>query len=65
MLEATESRMEEMMRMRGALDAAQRANRTWKQRLAAYEPPAIDDSIDAELRDFVARRKSQLPDTFA
>ena len=49
----------------GALDAAQRANRTWKQRLAAYEPPAIDDSIDTELRDFVARRKSQLPDTFA
>ena len=49
----------------GALDAAQRANRLWKERLAAYEPPPIDDSIDAELRDYVDRRKSELPDTFA
>lgn len=27
--------------------------------------PMIDDAVDAELRDFVARRKSELPDTFA
>ena len=49
----------------GALDAAQRANTIWKQRLAEYEPPPIDDAIDAELREYVARRKAELPDTFA
>ena len=49
----------------GSLDAAQRANRLWKGRLAAYEPPPIDDGVDEALRDFVARRKAELPDTFA
>ena len=49
----------------GRLDAAQRANRLWKERLAAYEPPPIDDAIDEELREYVARRKAELPDTFA
>jgi len=49
----------------GSLDAAQRANRSWKQRLAAYEPPPIDDAVDAELLEFVESRKSELPDTFA
>jgi trimethylamine--corrinoid protein Co-methyltransferase len=49
----------------GGLDAAQRANALWKKRLAEYEPPALDDAIDAELQDFVARRKTELPDEFA
>jgi trimethylamine--corrinoid protein Co-methyltransferase len=49
----------------GALDAAQRANRIWKEQLAAYEPPTIDDAIDEELREHVARRKAELPDEFA
>ena len=49
----------------GGLDAAQRANALWKKRLAEYEPPALDDAIDAELQDYVARRKTELPDEFA
>jgi len=49
----------------GALDAAQRANKVWKERLAAYEPPPIDAAVDEELRDYIARRKADLPDTFA
>jgi trimethylamine--corrinoid protein Co-methyltransferase len=49
----------------GGLDAAQRANATWKQQLAEYEAPPIDAAIDEELRDFVDRRKAELPDTFA
>ena len=49
----------------GSLDAAERANAIWKARLASYEPPAIDDSIDEELRDFITRRKAELPDEFA
>ena len=49
----------------GALDSAQRANRIWKSQLASYQAPPIDDAIDAELLDFVARTKSELPDEFA
>lgn len=48
----------------GASNASQRANKLWKQRLAAYEPPALDEAIDAELQEFMARRKSELPDAF-
>ncbi|MFW2332892.1 trimethylamine methyltransferase family protein [Ilumatobacter sp.] len=48
----------------GSRDSAQRANDTWKQQLATYEPPPIDEAVDEELRDFVARRKAELPDTF-
>ena len=49
----------------GGLDAAQRANAIWKRRLAEYEAPPLDDAIDAELQEFVARRKAELPDEFA
>ncbi len=46
----------------GSLTAADRANRAWKEALASYETPPIDDAIDEELREFVARRKSEMPD---
>ena len=46
----------------GSLDAAQRANRLMKQMLADYEAPPIDDAIDAELSDYIARRKAEEPD---
>ena len=29
------------------------------------KPPPLDDAIDAELREYVDRRKAELPDTFA
>jgi trimethylamine--corrinoid protein Co-methyltransferase len=48
----------------GSLDAAQRANAIWKRRLAEYEPPPIDPAVDEELREYVARRKAELPDDF-
>ncbi|HEU0236063.1 MAG TPA: trimethylamine methyltransferase family protein, partial [Candidatus Limnocylindrales bacterium] len=47
----------------GSLDAAQRANRIWKRMLAEYEAPPIDPGIDEALRDFIARRKSEFPDS--
>lgn len=37
----------------------QRANKIYKQVLADYEPPPLDDAIVAELDDFVARRRSE------
>ena len=46
----------------GSLSAAQRANARWKQLLADYEPPPIDDAVHAELLDYMARRKAEMPD---
>jgi len=48
----------------GSLDAAQRANRIWKERLASYVAPTLDDAIDQELQEYIAKRKAELPDTF-
>jgi len=47
----------------GGLDAARRANTIWKQQLGAYEPPPIDDVVDQELREYVARRNTELSNT--
>ncbi len=46
----------------GATSAADRANTAWKKALADYVAPALDDAIDAELVDYVGRRKSEMPD---
>lgn len=47
---------------RGAKDAQRRAYERWNQLLAEYQPPAIDEAVDEALREFVAKRKSELPD---
>ncbi len=44
----------------GAEDATTRANRIWKERLAAYEPPALDSAVQEALEDYVARRKREI-----
>lgn len=46
----------------GGHDAAFRANRLWKQRLAEYEDPGLDPAIDEALKDYIARRKASQPD---
>lgn len=46
----------------GSVDSATRANKIWKQRLAEYEQPPLDDGIDEALRDFMERRKAAAPD---
>jgi trimethylamine---corrinoid protein Co-methyltransferase len=40
----------------GSRDAAQRANKVWKELLAHYEKPAIDPGVEEGLRDYVAKR---------
>jgi len=40
----------------GARSAVQRANAIWKERLARFEPPLLEESRRAALADFVARR---------
>ena len=46
----------------GGLDCAARANRLWKEMLAGYEAPPIDEGIDEALRAFIAERKASQPD---
>jgi len=46
----------------GSSDADIRANKLYKKSLAEYVPPPLDESVDAELQDFIARRKSEMPD---
>lgn len=49
---------------RGSTDMARRAYERWTGLLEAYEPPPIDEATDEALKDFVARRKSELPDAW-
>lgn len=44
----------------GSRDAADRATDHWKDKLASYEEPWIDDTIREELEAFVARRKEEI-----
>ncbi|MFG2001157.1 trimethylamine methyltransferase family protein [Spirillospora sp. NPDC048911] len=46
----------------GAQDTAARAAEIARTRLAEYEPPPLDDAIQAELADYVARRRTELGD---
>jgi len=46
----------------GSVDAATRANRLWKKRLAEYEAPALDAGIRQGLEEFVAARKAGVAD---
>jgi len=48
----------------GSADAATRANRLWKKRLADYEAPALDSGLREGLDDFVARRKAGMADAW-
>ncbi|MCU1362044.1 MAG: trimethylamine methyltransferase [Ilumatobacteraceae bacterium] len=48
----------EQWRDAGASTSEERAAALCRDVLANYEPPPIDDAVDAELQDFVARRKA-------
>ena len=47
----------------GSHDMAQRANAAWKKTLAEYEAPPLDEGIDEALRDYIERRRAELPDS--
>ncbi|MGL4404876.1 MAG: trimethylamine methyltransferase family protein, partial [Notoacmeibacter sp.] len=48
----------------GSVDAAKRANKAWKKSLADYVAPPLDDAIDEELLDFMAKKKSEMQDAW-
>lgn len=54
----------EQWQAEGGPDAAQRANRIWKERLHEFQPPPLDVAIDEALRDFIDRRKTSMPDAW-
>jgi trimethylamine--corrinoid protein Co-methyltransferase len=43
----------------GAKNATERASILWRDTLAAFQPPAMDPSVQEELTAFVARRRSE------
>jgi trimethylamine--corrinoid protein Co-methyltransferase len=45
----------------GSLTTDQLATREWKALLESYQDPGIDDAVDEELREYVTRRKADLP----
>jgi trimethylamine--corrinoid protein Co-methyltransferase len=48
----------------GAPDSATLAIARARKLLADYQPPAIDQGVEEELNDYVARRKASEPDAF-
>jgi trimethylamine--corrinoid protein Co-methyltransferase len=49
----------ESWREAGSPTAMDKANRLWKEMLAAYEPPPIDPAVVEELDEFVTKRKAE------
>jgi trimethylamine--corrinoid protein Co-methyltransferase len=43
----------------GGVWTAERADRMWREIVAGFTPPGMDDAIREELADFVARRKAE------
>ncbi|MEM7241941.1 MAG: trimethylamine methyltransferase family protein [Pseudomonadota bacterium] len=48
----------------GSKDMRQRAYERWNEMLNSYEAPKLDDAKDEELRDYIARRKSEIPEAW-
>jgi trimethylamine--corrinoid protein Co-methyltransferase len=53
----------EQWELEGSRDAAMRANQLWKQALREYQAPPLDAAIDAEISEWVERRKGGSPDS--
>jgi len=47
----------------GSLDAAQRANKLYKQWLGEYQEPGLDPAVEEALRAYISQRKAELPDS--
>ena len=53
----------EQWEIEGSADSITRANTIWKKMLAEYEAPAIDESVDEELRSWIEQKKASFPDS--
>ena len=48
----------------GSKDTAQRAYERWNQLLKDFESPPLDEAKDEALKEYVEKRKSEIPDTW-
>jgi len=46
----------------GGNDSAERATAIWQAALERYEQPPMDSALQAELEEFVTRRRAELGD---
>jgi trimethylamine--corrinoid protein Co-methyltransferase len=46
----------------GGRDATERAGEIWRKTLEEYEQPPMDEAVDAELQEYVTRRRAELGD---
>jgi trimethylamine--corrinoid protein Co-methyltransferase len=60
MLSSTEN-FERWVR-KGARDTAARAGEIWRETLEKYEQPVLDGAVEARLKEFVDRRRTELGD---
>jgi trimethylamine---corrinoid protein Co-methyltransferase len=60
----SDSNSVEQWEEQGSRDAARRAFDRWNELLAQYEAPPLDPARREALEDYVARRKSELPDAW-
>lgn len=49
---------------KGSEDMISRANKRWKQQLADYQTPPIEEGIDEALREFVDKKKASMEDAW-
>jgi trimethylamine--corrinoid protein Co-methyltransferase len=47
----------------GSKDAEARASEVWKEQLAGYEQPSLPADVEAELIEWIERRKASFPDS--
>jgi trimethylamine--corrinoid protein Co-methyltransferase len=46
----------------GGRDATERAGEIWRRTVEEYEQPLMDEGVDAQLREYVTRRRTELGD---
>jgi trimethylamine--corrinoid protein Co-methyltransferase len=46
----------------GGRDATERAGEIWRRTVQEYEQPPMDEGVDAQLREYVTRRRTELGD---
>ena len=49
---------------RGSKDSARRAFERWNKLLNEYQPPPMDEGTDEALKEFVDKRKRQVPEAW-
>ncbi len=60
--ELTDNLTSEQWEEAGSTTAETRAYARWKEMLANYEAPAIDEAVDEAMREFIAKKKAAMED---